>query len=169
MNKIVKKVAAITIKSHQNVNEFLAELCGWLLIVMAALLIMDLFFRSIQKPIQGLAVLSVFTMMIVIYLGLAHCEELDEHIKVSAFTHELPLKYQHIISIFNYILQGLIFGIALYSFGKNAVYSYLKDEAVSGTVPFLLWPVKFVIVIGLLFYWIQILINLIKKYQDLRS
>lgn len=158
MNKIAKKV-----------NEFLAELCGWFLSVIAVLLIVDFFFRSIQKPIQGLAMLSVFAMMMAIYLGLAHCEELHEHVKVSAFTHKLPLKYQHIISLFNYILQSLIFGIALYSFGKNAVYSYLKDEAVSGTAPFLLWPVKFVIVIGLLFYLIQILINLIKEYQDLRS
>ena len=57
------------------INQILSGFCGWLMLAMMILLVIDIVSRTMRKPIQGMAELSVFVMMVVIYLGLARCEE----------------------------------------------------------------------------------------------
>ena len=61
-------------------NRLLSGFAGWLMLAMMFLLITDIVFRSMDMPLHGLAELSVFVMMIVIYMGLARCEEHSEHV-----------------------------------------------------------------------------------------
>ena len=163
MYKPIGQLEAFTKKA----NVVLSVICGILLIVLAGLLFLNIFTRAFNIPIYGLALLSVFVVMMAFYLGLSRCEEVDEHVKVEVFTSKLPLKVKNIVVFLTYLLQIFIYGIALYAFSKNAIHSYQSKEAVVGNVVYLVWPAKFVIVVGLAFYWLQLLVNMMKKSRDL--
>jgi len=147
------------------VNRLLAELCGWFLMVIAGLLTIDLMTRGIGKPIQGLCVLAVFVMMIVIYLGQARCEEQHGHPRIEAIIRRLSPRWHNMVNLFCYFIELLTVAIVVYAVTQNALLAYRTKEAVSGTKPLLIWPVKFIIVIGLVFFWIQILLNSVEEFR----
>jgi len=72
------------------INQILSGFCGWLMLAMMILLGIDIFGRSVRRPLQGMAELSVFVMMIVIYLGLARCEEHKEHVNLEIVRNAGP-------------------------------------------------------------------------------
>jgi len=74
----------------QKINQLLSGFCGWLMIGMMLLLVVDIIGRTINKPLQGMAELSVFVMMIVIYFGLARCEQHQEHVGLELVANALP-------------------------------------------------------------------------------
>jgi hypothetical protein len=51
--------------------------------------------------------------------------------------------------------------------GAKAITAYLEEEAIAGPTPLLIFPVRFVMVIALVFYFIQLLINTIDYFRQL--
>ncbi len=149
------------------INQILSGFCGWLMLAMMTLLVIDIVSRTMGKPIQGMAELSVFVMMVVIYLGLARCEEHKEHVNLEFGVNALPRSIQGIMRVISYLLALGTVGIFLYSVFMNAIYSYVRNEAIEGTVEMRLWPVKFIMVIGLIFFFVQILTNTIEAVKKL--
>ena len=73
------------------VNRVLAGFSGWLMLAMMFLLVADFTGRKMDMPLHGMAEMSVFVMMIVIYLGFAHCEEHKEHVGLEIVLGERKL------------------------------------------------------------------------------
>ena len=144
------------------INRYLAELCGWLLSIIAVLLAMDIFSRAIMKPLQEVSSLAVFVMMAVIYLGLANCEQADGHVGVNIFERKFPPKIKRINTLTRYIVELVIMGAVVFFVGKNSLQSFISKEALSGPKMLPLWPAKILMSIGLVFFWIQILLNFLK-------
>lgn len=143
------------------INKKLAELCGWLLLVIMILLTFDFISRGFGKPVQGLTTISVFVMMAVIYLGMPRCEEFDEHVNIELFAVLIPPKWATISKIFTNFLELVAIGLLVYEMCFNFVFSYTTKEAFADTTILLIWPSKLAILIGLVFFEIQVLINLI--------
>lgn len=146
-------------------NQYLATLCGWLLVVTCMLLFIDLVSRGIGLPIQGLAVLSVFVMITVIYLGMARCEEEDENVRVELVLDRLPGKTRKYTFLFTDVVQIVVIGLFIKEMINNTYISITTYEAEAGTVQFPIGPVKVLMVIGLIFYWIQIMIKFIDRLK----
>jgi len=153
---------------HQ-ANQILSGFCGWLMLAMMILLVIDIITRSIARPLQGMAELSVFVMMIVIYLGLARCEEHKEHVSLEIALIYLPPAIRNIMGLLSYLLAVGSAGLLLYAVLQNAINSFRTHEALEGTVELYIWPVKFVMVIGLIFFWIQTLINSMDEARKLNK
>jgi len=143
-----------------NMNQWLAEICGWLLSVMIIFLCFDIFSRVFKQPVQGVAEVAVFVMIAAIYLGLAQCEKMDKHIKVTALLDRMPIKVQKMLRVFNGSIQLVVVAILIWAAYKNLIYTYVKNVAISGTIPLILWPVRLVVLLGLFFYGLQSLLNL---------
>jgi TRAP-type C4-dicarboxylate transport system permease small subunit len=150
------------------INQILSGFCGWLMLSMMILLVIDIITRTMRKPIQGMAELSVFVMMVVIYLGLARCEEHKEHVNLEIVLNALPPLPRRIMEIFSYLLALGTVGLLLYAVFTNALNSYLRNEAIEGTVEMHIWPVKFIMVVGLIFFFAQTLINTLGKTKKLK-
>lgn len=150
------------------VNETLSVFCGWLMLAMMVLLVIDVCSRNVGKPIQGMAELSVFVMMIMVYLGMARCEEHKEHVNLEIVKDALPPRMQRAVGLVAYVLALISIGIFFYAVLQDAVASYRSREALAGVVELRLWPVKAVMVVGVAIFWIQALINAIEAIKDSR-
>ncbi|HXK90278.1 MAG TPA: TRAP transporter small permease subunit [Thermosynergistes sp.] len=147
------------------VNETLSVFCGWLMLAMMVLLVVDVCGRAIGRPVQGMAELSVFVMMIVIYLGMARCEEHKEHVNLEIVKNAFSPRTRRVIELSAYILALISIGIFFYALLQDAVASYVSREALAGIVELRLWPVKVVMVVGIAFFWIQTLINAVNDFS----
>ncbi|MCF7936884.1 MAG: TRAP transporter small permease [Synergistales bacterium] len=143
------------------INQFFAELSSWFLSIIMILLTVNYITRFFGVPIQGLLELSTFVFLAIIYLGLGHCEENDEHIKVNAIIKRVPPKVARALNTFNYLLAVFIGGVITYAALNTAISAYQSGESVPGTAPLLTYPVKFAIFIGSLFFVLQAAAHLV--------
>jgi TRAP-type C4-dicarboxylate transport system permease small subunit len=151
------------------INQILSGFTGWLMLAMMILLVIDIITRSYFKPIQGMAVGSVFVMMVVIYLGLARCEENKEHVNLEIVTNALPLPIRRFMGLFSHLLALGTVGLLFYSVLVNAISAYRSNESIEGTVELPTWPVKFIMVVGLVFFFFQTLVNTIDAAKKLKK
>ena len=147
-------------KTIIQLNQLLAEICGWLLSVMIIFLCIDIVGRGIKQPVQGVAEIAVFVMISAIYLGLAQCEQMDKHVKVTALIQKFPKGLKKGLRIFNGFVQIIVVSILIWAAFNNLIYTYSKQVVIAGTVPLPLWPARVVILVGIFFYWLQSIINL---------
>lgn len=152
----------------KQIIDVLAQLGGWLLSILMFLLLIDFISRDMYRPVPGVGEVSVFVLIAVVYLGIPYCEQIKGHVRVDLIISRLKPRLRGVINLFDYFLLLLIIGIVLYAVGQSALYSYHTKEAVTGLIPLPVYPVKFVIVIGLMFYWIQLLLNTIEEFRELR-
>jgi TRAP-type C4-dicarboxylate transport system permease small subunit len=148
------------------INALFAEFSTWALSVIMILLIVNLVTRFFGIPIPGLLELSTFVFVAVIYLGLAHAEENDEHIKVNAIIRRLPPGIAKALRIFNYVVAISIGGIITFAAGRIAIDAYVSGESVPGTSPLPTYPVKVTIFIGVLFFVLQCIVILVAVFKN---
>lgn len=156
-------------KAILRVNGFFAEICGWLLIAVMILMMIDFVSRGLSKPIQGVGEIAVFVMVAIVYLGVAHTEQIRGHVRVSAVTTRLPPRIKNIVNLIVYVLALATLAVVVWAVAQNAFKAFESQEAVAGTVPLLVWPVKFVIFFGCVLYFLQLVINTKEELQKLFS
>ncbi len=139
------------------------------MIGMMVLLIADIITRSINKPLQGMAELSVFVMMIVIYFGLARCEQHREHVGLELVVNALPARLKKAVGVITHLLAVFTVGLLFFAVSQNALVSFQKNESIGGTTELHLWPVKFLMVVGLFFFLIQTIANLAEAIKKGRK
>ena len=121
---------------------------------------LNLITRFFGIGVDGLLELTTFVFIAVIYLGLAHCEEENEHIKVNVIISRVPKPIRNILHIFNYVLAIIIGGILTYAAADAALKAYISKDSVPGTAPLPTFPVKFIIFFGLAFFCFQAIMHL---------
>lgn len=155
----------------KKIIRLIAEASGWLLTVVMTILVINIISRIIFHPIKGLTALSVLVAVTVIYLGIAHTEQVKRHIRVSAITSRLAPKLRAAFDLFSYTIGLFTFAVVIYAVGKNAMDSLHIHESIAGATPFPIYPVKGIIFFSCIFYWIQILYNFLdelKSYKKLK-
>ena len=151
------------------INQILSGFSGWLMLAMMILLVIDIVSRTMRKPIQGMAEMSVFVMMVVIYLGMARCEENKEHVNLEIILNAVSPAMRRFMKLVYSLLAFVTVSLLYYSVTVNAWSSFQRNEAIEGTVEMPIWPVKFIMVIGLTFFWIQVLINSIDAMKKIKN
>ena len=145
----------------------MAELGGLLMTIMMVLFLINIVSRELNHPIQGLLQMAVFAMMCLIYLGLAHCEEKDEHVRLEVLSTRLPQKMRGKLRLFCTVIELFIVTLLLYAATRDAWSAFITGASVTGTKPMLLWPVKTVMVAGLILFWLQLLSKSISFFRML--
>ena len=151
------------------VNQFLSGLAGWLMFAMLMLLIADVVSRSFGKPLLLMAELSVFVMMIVIYLGFSRCEEQHEHVRLEFVVNALPKKIRPKVRAVANQLAVVVIALLFYAVIRDAWSSFVTGSAIEGTVDIPIWPTKFVMVVGMVFFLLQGIVNLYDPAVDLEE
>ena len=146
-----------------------AQLGGWLLCILMLSLIVDFVSRGIFMPVPGVGEVSVFVMVVCVYMGIAYCEQLKGHVKVELIISRFPPRLRGMINLFNYFMILLTVAVVSYAACQSALYSYHVKEAVAGHIPLPVYPVKFAIFIGVVLYWVQLLLNTAEEFRGLRA
>ena len=141
-------------------NHLLAGFAGWLMMAMMLLLVADIIGRAIDMPLQLMAELSVFVMMVVIYLGFARCEEHSEHVGLEIVINYLPAKARKLMLVVSQLLAVGTIALLLYAVSTDAWSAYVTNSSIEGLVDLQIWPTKFIMVVGMIFFLLQGVINL---------
>ena len=141
-------------------NQFLSGLAGWLMFAMMMLLIADVIMRTFGKPLLLMAELSVFVMMIVIYLGFPRCEEQHEHVRFEFLVNVLAPDARSKTRTAANLVAVAVIALLLYAVAKDAWSSYLTGSAIEGMTDIPIWPTKFIMVVGMVIFLLQGIVNL---------
>jgi len=148
------------------INERLGELSGLLVALIALSLTLGFLSRVIGMPIIWITEFSQFAMVAIIFLGLSLCEQQQGHVRVEAVIIRFPRNGWWAANIFTYLVALVGVGIMLWGCLEEAIYSYESLESVSGLVLLPIYPVKFIIVIGVGFFLLQLVINTIRELRS---
>ena len=141
-------------------------MCGWMLSVVMLLLIVDVVCRTFATPVMGVAELAMFVMIASVFAGLGNCEMQRGHVRVESLVELLSPGKQKIAMICTYLVAIATIGIATYAMCDNAWASYVDKEGIAGAISYPLYPVKFVMSLGMIVYTLQLVINL---YEEIKK
>ena len=147
-------------------NQVLSAIGGWLMLAMVLLLIADVVFRSFGRPLLLMAELSVFVMMIVIYLGFSRCEEQHEHVRLEFLVNNLRPNTRARLRKLVDLLAVLVVALLLGAVARNAWSSWRTGSAIAGTVDIPIWPTLIVMVFGMAVFLLQSLVNLLDSAES---
>ncbi|WP_249977814.1 TRAP transporter small permease [Vreelandella olivaria] len=143
------------------INQSLAELCGWLLMVVVVFMVVDLVSRGFSRPLYGVSELAMFTMIAVVYLGLSHAEERDAHIRVEFLTDKLTGTAVRLLNGFITLVSLVTVVIVVWAVWTNAIGAWESRQAIAGPRPILVYPVKFIMFVALALYGLQLSCRLV--------
>lgn len=154
---------AIVSRALEVTTNILAELCGWLLLLVMGLIIVDLVSRAASEPIYGVSESAMFVMIAIVYLGLPYAEKIEAHVRVELLLDALPPRVTAVVDLVMYVLVAATMLVVLYAVTLNAGISYQGRQAIAGPTPLLIWPVKFIMVAALALFVVRIAINLVQR------
>lgn len=150
------------------INRRLSELCGFLLFIIIILLMVNTVSREIGYPVEGLSNLSVLVLISVVYLGLSTTEQHKQHAAVELLDSKLSKKSKRRVDIFIHLVKLITVLIFFYASIGNFLFSVETGEGFADVVHIPLWPSKLALLIGLFFFALQILVNLLRAILDPR-
>lgn len=156
-------------KISKFINRRISELCGVMLFVIMILLLVNVVSREFGYPIDGLSNISVLILISVVYLGLSTTEETNQHAAVELLESKLKIKNRKMLHIFIHIVKIISIGVFAYASFGNLIFSFESGEAFTDVIYIPMWPSKFALFVGLIFFEIQIVINLFKTIFDIQD
>ena len=134
-------------------NRLLAGFAGWLMLAMMMLLVIDIVFRALDRSLHGLAELSVFV--------LARCEEYSEHVGLEFAIDRLSTGPRRVAVAVAQLLAVATVGLLFYAITTDAWSAFETNSSIEGLVDLPIWPTKFVMVVGMAFFLLQSIVNLV--------
>lgn len=123
--------------------------------------------RVFGRPIEGnLEIISVYHMVVVVFLPLALVELRHEHINADLFVRMLPAPARRAIYAFGCLISLGFFGALAWQTGIDAIEAWRIDEVMMGSVYVPLWPAKFALPIGFAAIELAVLLHLLKTLSD---
>lgn len=130
--------------------KLLALIAGVALILMMLQMAADVVMTNvIGRPIAGnLEIISVYHMVLVVFLPLAFVEVRHEHITVDLFVRLLPTGLVRVINVIGYLISAAFFAILGYQTLIDAIAAWRINEIMMGSVYVTVWPAKFALPVG---------------------
>ncbi|MGV0910354.1 TRAP transporter small permease [Martelella sp. FOR1707] len=150
-----------------------------LAMLLAVLALASLFFMMLQtvidvlasnlagRPIAGnLEIISVYHMVLVVFLPLAFVERNNEHITVDLLYNALPAWPRRWVLVAGYGVTAFFFGLLAWQTGADALRSFQLNEMIMGAVYVTIWPAKLALPIGFAAACLMVLANAYQAATD---
>jgi len=116
-----------------------------------------------NKPLDGTLEFTESLLVLIIFLSVALTQYDGGHIRVTLLRRRLPKSWAQALDIFCMIAGAAFFTWCTYAAWRFALQSWSFKEQEWGTVVFPLYPVKFVVFVGLLMLAVQFLLDAIAE------
>jgi len=131
---------------------------------MMALVVINIFGRYLlNKPLDGTLEFTESLLVLIIFLSVALTQFDGGHIRVTLLTRRLPKAWAQVLNVLCMLAGAAFFTWCAYAAWKFALQSWSFKEQEWGTVVFPLYPVKFVVFVGLLMLAIQFLLDAVAE------
>ena len=111
--------------------------------------------------IPGSYHLTEFLLVAMIALPLARCQIIRSHIRVDILIQHIHGRVLHMIEFVTLVLAFILFAVAAYTTGENAVIAFVKGDFVRGIINYPLWPAKSFIPIGVGVFCLALLLDIV--------
>ncbi len=144
-------------------NKLMHYVAGLALVVLLALTVSDITGRSgFDNPVPGTVEVTSLVLVVVVFLGLAHSEDLGDHISVDLLYVRVGKRFKAVLDVIADLISLAVIGLMSYQLYRFA----LRQQDAGAESPVLEWPVwPFVLVaaLGALGYTISIGFKLILR------
>lgn len=146
----------------------LALIAGVSLGLMMIQTVVDVLMNNIfRHPIEGsMEIISMYYMVLVVFLPLALVELRHEHINADLFVRLLPHGVQRAIYSLGALVSAVFFSLLAWQTGKDALQSLSINEVVMGSIYIPVWPAKFALPIGFAAIVLALLLHAWKSLSD---
>ena len=132
--------------------------------VMMALVVANIFGRYVlNRPLDGTLEFTESLLVLIIFLSLGLTQYEGGHIRVTLLTRSLPKTYARAATVVAMLCGAAFFSWCAYAAWVFALQAWSFNEYEWGTVAFPLYPVKFVVFLGILMLAIQFLLDAIAE------
>lgn len=114
-----------------------------------------------SSGIPGSYHLTEFLLVAMIALPLARCQIIRSHIRVDILIQHIHGRALHIIEFVTLVLGLVLFAVAAYTTGENAVIAFVKGDFERGIINYPIWPARSFIPIGIGVFCLALLLDII--------
>lgn len=128
----------------------LATISGLAVLLMMVQTVVDVASSNfLGRPIEGnLEIMSVYHMVVIVFLPLAFVEMKHEHITVELLVQTFPAWLRRVTEVIGYAVSTAFFAMLSYQTWLDAIESYRIGEILMTSMLITIWPAKFSLPIG---------------------
>jgi TRAP-type C4-dicarboxylate transport system permease small subunit len=146
----------------------LAALAGVAMLLMLLQTVTDVAMANLAgRPIPGnLEIISLYHMVVLVFLPLAFVEMRHEHISVDLVVRLLPRAAQRVILVGSYLVCAGFFALLSWQTLLDAIASWRLGELTMGAIYVTIWPAKFALPAGFIAILLMVLLHAWKAATD---
>jgi TRAP-type C4-dicarboxylate transport system permease small subunit len=146
----------------------LAALAGVAVLLMLLQTVTDVAMANLAgRPIPGnLEIISLYHMVVLVFLPLAFVEMRHEHISVDLVVRLLPRAAQRVILVGSYLVCAGFFALLSWQTLLDAIASWRLGELTMGAIYVTIWPAKFALPAGFIAILLMVLLHAWKAATD---
>jgi len=150
------------------IEKCLANVAGCIILGMMSLTVIEITLRKLSgRSIEGVFEGVELMIVAIVYLGLAHVQSLEEHVRVELLITRVPFKARQILEALNILLALAFFSLATWMTGKQAWESWLIRETTFLPAALPVWLARGLVTIGFFFLWMRLIIQLGERIYNL--
>lgn len=167
-----------------NGRGFHAKISGWLMIVekflkhgaafitlsMMLLTVIEISLRKlVGYSMEGVYEAIELMLVLIVYLGLAHAQQLGKNVRVEVLLMRVPFKVKQALEAFTMVLTVAFITLAIWMTGKEAWASWLIKETTFLPAALPIYVARATITIGFFFLWLRLLVQIGERIYSLVS
>lgn len=143
-----------------------AWIAGAAILLLMLMAVADVTSRKVRgESISGVLEYTEVILVAAVYLGIAHAERTGMNVKTSVLTSRLSLSVARWVRVVAGAVCLAAVTYLIYATGVRALESYEEDEYRFGLVEVSIWPVRFLLVFGLILYVGQLLRSFVAEIR----
>jgi TRAP-type C4-dicarboxylate transport system permease small subunit len=151
-------------RAYGRMLRVIAQMSAAATFVMMVLVVVNVLGRYLlNKPLTGTLEFTESLLVLIIFLSLALTQYDGGHIRVTLLTRHLPKRAARALTVGCMLVGAAFFSWCAYAAWVFAAQAYSFNEQEWGEVVFPLWPMKFVVFIGIALLAIQFLLDAIAE------
>ena len=157
------------------VFDAVARLCGWILVVMAITITLDIIIREMRTVgwlsfnWQFVAEWSAFLVIFMVFAGLAHTLRAGGHITVNLLFDRLPFRLQRALALMNALIAGSVLVYMAYRGVLWMMLSYKRGITSTSVIKTPLWIPNSFVVFGLVLFAVAVLFFIVRQVRELAT
>lgn len=146
----------------------LAAIAAAAVLLMLGQTVLDVAMANLAgRPIPGnLEIISLYHMVVLVFLPLAFVEMRHEHIAVDLVVRLMPRPAQRAVLVSSYLVSAVFFAVLFYQTLLDALASWRLGEITMGAIYVTVWPAKFALPAGFLAILLMVLLHAWKAATD---